>query len=460
MLPSLVELTPSKKESVGSAPPPLWTPKKRPEDDEYAEMFPLTREDVIARLVAKYGDSWNEGLSPVGEETRVSEMETTMRNEKWHAKTDANREAWTKVSNKLAARGELKVEDPVLARSKAHALIEYYFGDDDGHGWDSYRLVAGVTRVTELHMDRLVWAFENVVAESWDPFDLPFPPKELWTEKDNPVEQDKYKAMPLFVGPVTRFKTNEALTDGLDVFLYIKSVETFFEKGKYELVDGSVKLNLILDAGDREKRIADLKEKHLPFLRSLYLLGGNLPATVPRIEEVNRALRSSVDLWNPPPDTFADRIPFAGKLFATLNKDVEEPQQLYADTTFRDMQALWKLFYMTPGLGSPLVVMNTVDGPESRLHRVHGVEDADLEVGMSFLDTGFVVTTIGDPETALDESSCCLQLFTLPPGFQCFPMLLESSTTVLLPPLTVMMFEGTRRIGGKRAHCYTVKHAW
>lgn len=377
-----------------------------------------------------------------------------------------------------AAKSAIESDVP---RVRARALLRATFGAK----WWSFETdpKTGKSRATELHKERMKWALSVVTAPGFDPLNLPEPPYTIWA-----AWTPKKNIMLPFAGPITGIRVAGESPDGLDIVLYVKKRQMEFglsSEAPGPIVDQvfdvelmkiqsdvmvSVFKDFMTDVKDMGKSIKDIIGQDN--VSKVYTAGSG---------RFNRTLRIKPEMWKPFPDLkdTEGRLAKAREVWEALHvKDPYAPElvnfEAFKQQGLARVHAMWRLLYIAPRINSqPIYLLRSVTSRAYLPHSLAGVSDP--APGATFLDVGFVSTTVADANdywgtgalsTFFDQSTkCCLMAIEAVPGTPMLPLFVEPSASVypterevVLPPLTKWTYLGHEvRASLNNTHVYSYR---
>lgn len=381
------------------------------------------------------------------------------------------------ASGSATSGGAIASEVPKV---RARALLRATFGAK----WWSFESDG---KTTELHRARMKWAMSVVSKLDFDPLNLPEPPPEIWgTWKP---KQDDGAMLP-FAGPITGIRSTGQSPDGLEIVVYVKKqqeafvvgtptgsqsiitkvFDTSFMKEQSEIIVNVFK-EFIKDVNDMGKQIEDIIGKDN--VSKLYTAGSG---------RFNRTLRIPPAIWKPYPDPSnnQERVQRAQQVWKPLHvKDPYAPELVTFEAFKKEglarVHAMWRLLYIAPRITwQPVYLLRAVTSSAYLPHSLAGVSNP--QPGVTFLDVGFVSTTVASAEEYWTPSQlavffnkaskCCLIAIEAMPGMPMLPLFVEPSASVyqkerevVLPPLTkwtYLGFEVRTSLHDTRVYSYRV----
>jgi len=355
-----------------------------------------------------------------------------------------------------------------LPRVRARALLRATFGSK----WWSFTNdpTSGKQVATPLHKARMKWAMEVLQNPEFDPLDLPEPPYGIW---DTWMPKHKDNIMLPFAGPITGLRTSGTKPDGLDVVLHVKKCQSTYVvttqplpsttitqiydsdyMSKQKLMIIGIFQDFVKDVSDMGKKIENIIGKDN--VGKMYTAGSG---------RFNRTLRIPNAKWEPypnPKDVQERRTRVYDVWKALHEKDPSAPElasfEAFVTEGLARVHAMWRLLYITPRIKkTPVYVLRAVKSQQFLPHSLAGV--VDPQPGMSFLDVGFVSTTVASPlkywsmgnlSSFFDTGSkCCMMAIEVVAGTPMLPLFVKPDASVyqdeeevVLPPLTVWVYLG------------------
>lgn len=355
-----------------------------------------------------------------------------------------------------------------VPRVRARALLRATFGPK----WWSFTNDSNTGKqvATDLHKARMKWALSIVQDPSFDPLNLPEPPYGIWGTW---MPKNKDQVMTPFAGPITGLRTSGSKPDGMDVVLHVKKSQSAYKiidqpvvgKSISEVFDPdymskqrsmivSIFQEFIKDVSDMGKKVEDIIGKDN--VGKMYTAGSG---------RFNRTLRIPNQLWEPYPEenNAQERRKRAYEVWEkSREKDPYAPElanfQAFLSEGLARVHAMWRLLYITPRIKDvPVYVVRAINSPNFLPHSL--AEISDPHPGMSFLDVGFVSTTVANPKkywsggnlsSFFDTvSKCCIMAIEVEAGTPMLPLFVKPDASVyqdeeevVLPPLTVWVYLG------------------
>lgn len=368
-----------------------------------------------------------------------------------------------------------------VPKVRARALLRAIFGkiwwsmDNDG-------------KKTEVHKARMKWAMSVANDPTFDPLNLPIPPVSIWGTW-TPKPQDNTTMLP-FAGPITGIRTSGVKADGLEIVLYVKQQQEAFVIGTS---DGTPALiTQVFDATLMAEQSAVIVNVFKDFIIDLNEMGKKIKKVIGDDNvgklytggsgRFNRTLRIPPADWKPYPDKTNSklRLQKARDVWTLLHPNDPKAPELVTFNAFQNeglarVHAMWRLLYIAPRITwQSIYLLRAVTSTQWLPHSLAGV--ADPKPGMTFLDAGFVSTTVASAQDywAQDSqlsfffnkySKCCLIAIEAMPGTPMLPLFVEPSASVyqqerevVLPPLTKWTYVGHEvRSNLNNTHVYSYR---